>query len=196
MSHKIDFLTHFEILFLCPFAPYEIHPKIYTCSKFFQYSICDFEIKNVQNILYWFSIHKMDPFKDFLGPYSPKYCLILLKIWPEVATNKTNTMFEKSFKMLNFDLNGTHPKCTVLVHFEAQFTVVKPKILPKTKISAKTEPLGIINNVSTNSQKNHIILAPMGLCQMLITNSLIAYNRTIHLYFLDVKFQSLIICCF
>ena len=70
-------------------------------------------------------------------------------------------MFEKSFKILNFGLHGTHPKCTVLVHFEAQFTVVKPKILPKTKISAKTEPLGIINNVSTNSQKNHIILVKL-----------------------------------
>ena len=60
---------------------------------------------------------------------------ILLKFWPEVFSNKKNTVIEKSFKILNFDSHGTHPWFTVLVHLGAQFTTRKPNILLKTKIS-------------------------------------------------------------
>ena len=52
-------------------------------------------------------------------------------------------------------------KFTVSVHFGAQFTAGKPKILIKTKISAKTASLGIINNASPRSQKNHRILGKL-----------------------------------
>ena len=113
------------------------------------------------NFFYWFSIHERAPFGDFLGLYSPNYCSILLK-GSVVVLNKTNTVFQKSFKIFNFGSNGTHPKFTVLVHFGAQFTARKPKILLKTRTSAKTTyrptPLGISINVSLRSQKNHIIL--------------------------------------
>ena len=61
----------------------------------------------------------MKPFWGFLDSYSPNYCSILLKFWPEVASNKTNTVFEKSFKILDFGSNKTHAKFTVLIHFEA-----------------------------------------------------------------------------
>ena len=119
-------------------------------------------------------------------------------------------MFEKSFKILNFGSNGTHPKFTILVHFGAQFTTKKLKILLKTKISAKTTSLVISNNVNPKSHKNHIILVklskktfgpkfdlnyPLELQQYTIRNSHIVYYRTIHLYFLDAKFQLLGICC-
>ena len=67
----------------------------------------------------------MDPFWDFLCPYSPKYCLILLKLWTYVVSNKENTVFEKSFKILNFGSNGMQLKFTVLVHFGKQFTAEK-----------------------------------------------------------------------
>ena len=67
-------------------------------------------------------------------------------------------VFEKSFKILNFGLNGMHSKFTVLVHFGAQFIPQKPKKLPKTKIYAKTASLGIPNNLSPRSQKNYKIL--------------------------------------
>ena len=101
------------------------------------------------------------PFLGFLALNSPKYCSILMKWW-EVATNKTNTVFQKSFKLLNFGSNGTRPKFTVLVHFGAQFTARKQKILLKTRTCAKTTyrptPLGISINVSLRSQKNHVIL--------------------------------------
>ena len=48
-------------------------------------------------------------------------------------------------------------KFTVLGHFAAQFTSGKPKILLKAQISAKAASLGIIDNVSPRSQKNHRI---------------------------------------
>ena len=70
-------------------------------------------------------------------------------------------MFEKSFKSLNFELNGTHPSFTVLAHFENQFTTGKLKILLEPKISGKTTSLAISNNVSPRSQKNHIILVKL-----------------------------------
>ena len=80
-----------------------------------------------------------------------------------------------------------------------QFTARKPKILLKTKISAKTTSLGISNNISPRSQKDHRILVklskktpqncPMGPHQRAIRNSHIAYNKAIHLDFLDTKFH-------
>ena len=86
------------------------------------------------------------------------------------------------------------------------------KILLKTNISVKTTSLGISNNISPRSQKSHWILVKLskktffgpklglncrlGPNQMVIWNSHIAYNRTIHPYFLDAKFQLLRICCF
>ena len=92
--------------------------------------------------------------KGFVGPYFPKYCLILLKLWPEVISNKKNIVFGKSFKILNFGSNGMQLRFTVLVHFGAQFTDRKPKLLLKPKISAKNASLGII----PRSQKNYWIL--------------------------------------
>ena len=120
-------------------------------------------------------------------------------------------MFEKSFKILHFGPDGTQPKFTVLVHFGVQLIARKPKILLKTKTSAKTASLGISNNVSPTSHKNHRILVklskkhinfgpilglncPLGPHQRAIRNSHIGYNRTIHLYFLDATFQLLGIC--
>ena len=66
------------------------------------------------------------------------------KLWPSVVSDKKNSVFEKSFKILNFGSNGMQQKFTVLVHFGAQFTAGKPKILLKPKISAKTGSLGPI----------------------------------------------------
>ena len=59
------------------------------------------------------------------------------------SSSKRNTVFKKSFKILNFGSNGMRPKFTVLVHFGAQFTIRKPKKLLKTKIYAKSASLGI-----------------------------------------------------
>ena len=91
-------------------------------------------------------MNEMVPFLDFSASYSPKYYLMLLKLWPQVV-NKTNTVFEKSFKIFNFGPNGMHLKFTVLINFGAKVTARKPKLLLKTKVAGKTAPLGIINDV-------------------------------------------------
>ena len=101
---------------------------------------------------------KMTRLGDFLGLHSSKYCLILLKLWPEVISNKKNTMFGKPFKILNFGSNGMQLNFTVLVHFGAKFTARKTKKLLKTTTSAKTVSLGMINNVRPRSEKNQRIL--------------------------------------
>ena len=111
-----------------------------------------------------FSVQHLEPFFQgffffFFCLYTPKYCLILLKVWPEVVPIKTNTVFGKSFKILSFGSNRTHPKFTVLVHFGVQFTNGrKPKILLNIKIFAKTVSLAISHNLSLRLQKNHRIL--------------------------------------
>ena len=53
-------------------------------------------------------------------------------------------MFEEYLKSLIFDSNRTYPKFTILVHFGAQFTPGKTKILLKIKISPKTLSLGLL----------------------------------------------------
>ena len=79
----------------------------------------------------------MAPFGVFLGPFSPKYRSSFLKFRPEVVSHNTNTVCEQSFKIKHLSGNGTYPKLTVLVHFWAQFTPGKPKLLPKNKFSQK-----------------------------------------------------------
>ena len=131
---QTDILAHFESFFVYAFLqPMSYTPrffqvkdiiKIYICGKFHQYSICGCGVKKFQifrnNSAFLFGFWGlMKPFWSFLDSYSPKYCSILLKFWPEVASNKRNTVFEKSFKILDFGSNETHAKFTVLVHFGA-----------------------------------------------------------------------------
>ena len=151
-------------------TPYEYTPKlcqmkdliiILIRGRFHEYSICGCEIKNFQSFSYWFSIHEMGPFWWFLYPYSPKYCSILVKFWPEVVSNKKNTLFENYFKILHFSSNGMYPKSTVFGHFGAQFTPQKPEKLLKPKISAKTASLELSNNINCRSQKTHIVLVKL-----------------------------------
>ena len=80
---------------------------------------------------------------------------------PEIASNKKNAVFEKSFKILNFDSNGMQLELTVSVYTEAQFTDGKPKRLVKTKIFVKTSSLGIVNYVTPRSQKNDRIVVKL-----------------------------------
>ena len=69
---------------------------------------------------------KWPPFLGFLDPCSLKYYLILLKFWLEVVSNKTNTFFEKSFKILNFGLNER----TQSLQF---WCILEPNLLPENQ---------------------------------------------------------------
>ena len=82
----------------------------------------------------------MAPFGGFLGPFCPKYGSSFLKFRPEVVFHNTKTVSEQSFKIKRLIGNETFPKLTVLVHFGAQFTPGKLKILPKNKIFQKLHP--------------------------------------------------------
>ena len=75
------------------------------------------------------SIHEMDPFGGFLGPFFPEYGSILLKFRPQAVSHKTKAVTEQSFKVNCLSGNGTYPNLTVLVHVWAQFTPGEPKIL-------------------------------------------------------------------
>ena len=87
------------------------------------------------------SIHEMAPFGEFLGPFSPKYGSSLLQFQPEVVFHKRKKIYEQSFKVKCLSRNRTHPKLTILVHFWAQFTPGKPKILPQNKRFPETASL-------------------------------------------------------
>ena len=106
LGQKTDFFGSFwEVFCLFPFTQFELRLKIlvnerpslstYLRGKFHQYSICGCEFKNFRSFSCLFSIHKIAPFWDFLGPYFPKYCSTLLKFWPEVVSNG---LFQKKTK--------------------------------------------------------------------------------------------------
>ena len=99
-------------------------------------------------------------FRDFLGLTPPNIVRSCLD-FDQRYSDKTNIVFEKSFKVFNFGSNGMHPKFTVLVDFRAQFTARKLKILLKAKISGKTTSLGTSNDVTPRSQKSHRILVKL-----------------------------------
>ena len=160
-GQKNDFLAHFEFFSLHPCTPYEIHPRFWPIKiPYLRY------ISVVSFIRIAYVVVKLKTFKVFcidsasikwnlfgiFWTLSPKYCFILIKP-PEVVSNKKSAVFEKSFKILNFDSNGMQLKLTVSVYTGAQFTDGKPKRLVKSKIFVKTASLGIINNVTPRSQK-------------------------------------------
>ena len=101
--------------------------KIYICGKFHHYSICGCDVKD-----FWIDAASMNwpLFRVFWALTFPNI-LKLLAFWQEVVSNKTNSVFEKSFKNFNFSLNGEYPKFTDHFHFGAQCTSGKPKILLK-----------------------------------------------------------------
>ena len=142
--------------------------KIHICGKFYQCSVWGCEVKffqsfcitseSMKELLFWGVGWEGG---GALGPYSTKYCSILLKLWPELVSNKINAVWKIIQNFAYFGSNGTHLKFTVLTNFAAQFTAGKPKVLPKTKIFAKSTYLEISNNVNSRSQKNHRILVKL-----------------------------------
>ena len=79
----------------------------------------------------WFSIHEMVPFWRFWA-LLPQIMFDLAEILTKGKVPTRQTLFEKSFEILNIGSNGIHPKFTVFVHFGAPFTAGKPKILLET----------------------------------------------------------------
>ena len=93
--YMVSFIVKLKIFkfVLYWFRIYEMTQHI--CGTFHQYSMCGCEIfKIFKFVLYWFSIYEIIHFWDFLGSYSPKHCLIMLKLWPDVVSNKKNSFWK------------------------------------------------------------------------------------------------------
>ena len=159
LSQKTNYLAHFERfsncapLYLLSYAPIfcqiKGHMVIHNRGKFHQHSICGSQVINFQMFSWQCSIHEMAPFWGFLGPFSPKYGSNQLKFEVEVVYHKTKTVYEQCFKIKCLSTtNGMYPKFTVLVHFWAQFTPGKQKILPKNKIFPETTFFRLSNDTS------------------------------------------------
>ena len=138
--------------------------------------------------------------------YTPKFCQMkdiwktFIKIYDKHSAWKILLKFKFCFKW-------NAPKVYSFGPFWDPITAGKPKILLKTKISAKTASLEIYSNVSPSSQIIHRILVKLSKKPFFgpklgvncpneavpkgITNSHKAYNRTTDIYFLDVTFQPL-----
>ena len=137
-GQKTDFLAHYES-FLCmlSYTLWVMPQNFVNWETLLRYSsVAGFITTGY--VVVKFKVFLLIP-HPWHGPmkllYSPKSCSILFEIIRS-STNKTNTA-SKSFKILNFGSDVT-PKFTVSVHFGVQFTSRKPKILLKTRISAKT----------------------------------------------------------
>ena len=132
--------------------------KIHNCGKFHLSAICGSKVINFQMFSWQCGSYEMGPFWEFLGPFSPKYGSNLLKFGPEVVHHKRKTGCEQCFKIRCLRTTGMHPNVSVLVHFWAQFTPGKPKILAKTKIFPESTSLGLSHDTSPKSQINRRIL--------------------------------------
>ena len=144
----------------------------------------------------------MGPFWGFLGSFSPKFGLNLLKFRPDVVYHKRKTFCEQCFKIKCLSTNGTYPNFSVLVHFLGPIyprkneNIAKNQSFPRNYIlraiqQRKSQVPDKSQNSFKNYQKNRFfgpkmgVNCPLGWNQRVETNCHIAYNRTIHPYFLD-----------
>ena len=106
----------------------------------------------------WCSIHETTLLGEFLSPFSPKYGTSLLKFRSEVVSHKKMLVSKQSFKINFLSANGAYPKLKILVHFCAQFTSGKSKILPKARIFCETGSWWLSNSTSNSFRINQRIL--------------------------------------
>ena len=91
----------------------------------------------------------------FSGPYFPKYCLILLKIWPEVVSIKTVGKSQSLKNLLKYFFLAPMGRNQNLqfwsIFLESDLLSENQRRLLNTKNSAKTASLVISNDVSHRS---------------------------------------------
>ena len=76
--------------------------EIHNRAKFHLHSICGSQVKNFKKVSWRWSIHELGHFGGFLGPNSPKYGPIMLKLAPEIVPKERNGVFEKVLVNSNF----------------------------------------------------------------------------------------------
>ena len=119
---------------LRPLIPYELQPQDFIKWKtLWRYIL----VANFVSIAY--VVGKLGlglPLSVFLGSYFPKYCSILLKFWPEVVSNKTNTAWT-ILQNFAFWLKWTTPNVYSFGPFWGPIYCQKIKNIAKTQIFYK-----------------------------------------------------------
>ena len=119
-SQKLNFWLIFGSFSITPSYAFLVTPqflcqikglmKMYNRAKFHLSSICGSQVIKFEMFSWRCSIHEMAHFGGFLGPNSPKYGQILLKLLPEVVLKDRKAVFEESLKNRNFYKNRQYPK--------------------------------------------------------------------------------------
>ena len=134
MGQKIDFLTHFGRVLFTPSNTLWVTPQDFIKWKtLWRYIL----VANFVSIAY--VVGKLGlglPLSVFLGSYFPKYCYILLKFWPEVVSNKTNTAWT-ILQNFAFWLKWTTPNVYSFGPFWGPIYCQKIKNIAKTQIFYK-----------------------------------------------------------
>ena len=134
MGQKIDFLTHFGRVLFTPSNTLWVTPQDFIKWKtLWRYIL----VANFVSIAY--VVGKLGlglPLSVFLGSYFPKYCSILLKFWPEVVSNKTNTAWT-ILQNFAFWLKWTTPNVYSFGPFWGPIYCQKIKNIAKTQIFYK-----------------------------------------------------------
>ena len=134
MGQKIDFLTHFGRVLFTPSNTLWVTPQDFIKWKtLWRYIL----VVNFVSIAY--VVGKLGlglPLSVFLGSYFPKYCSILLKFWPEVVSNKTNTAWT-ILQNFAFWLKWTTPNVYSFGPFWGPIYCQKIKNIAKTQIFYK-----------------------------------------------------------
>ena len=134
MGQKIDFLTHFGRVLFTPSNTLWVTPHDFIKWKtLWRYIL----VVNFVSIAY--VVGKLGlglPLSVFLGSYFPKYCSILLKFWPEVVSNKTNTAWT-ILQNFAFWLKWTTPNVYSFGPFWGPIYCQKIKNIAKTQIFYK-----------------------------------------------------------
>ena len=134
--------------------------------------------------------------------------MIFLK-WSEVVINKTNKVFQKSFKIVNFGSNETFsfgpfwgPICCQKIKNIAKNqnfcqSYLQTYILRNIKKLKSQVPIKPVKSFYPSKIKQYIYMRGRSNCPLVpflkvIIHSHLAYNATFHP---DAKFQLLVICC-
>ena len=118
--------------------------KIHNSDKFYQHSICGFQVKSFQIFTHQFSFHEMALFGRFFGPYSPKQSSILPKFSPDYYSSKQKCCL-KTFEGFEFLQKRDEPKDYT---FGPTFTFRFPLKMAKIEENKQTLPLSTKSTIT------------------------------------------------
>ena len=118
--------------------------KIHNRAKFHCHSICDSQVINFR----------------FLGPNSPKYDPILLKLAPQVVLKERNRVFQKVLPNSNFQRNWTLSKFNFFFSFGPTLGPIYPMKEAEIEKNKKIQRLNSGTGLSKNRKIKAVPLLP------------------------------------